>query len=348
MTSMPPRFIPAPFPLHSSLFTLTTKHHTRYNSTFNLIRQLITKMTSVGPAGNDDRSRLRDHFTAPHTEHTKLWSQIWDKAATSSEPWLPWDRQGPNPALIDALKERQDVLGTPIEDSSVQNTVKDRGDLVGQRRKTALVPGCGKGYDVLLLASLGYDAYGLEVSEKAVEAAVVNASQTYDKYKDASAGEGKSDAGGRYTFICGDFFSDAWLVDSALNDREMKFDFIYDYTFFCALPPVLRHKWAARQSQLLSKEGRLVCLEFPLYKDPKTGGPPFGMNAETYVAHLSRPGVELKYDEAGYPEGREEEFVKARDERVALERVDRWKAVRTHKIGEGTDHVSVWKHVGGK
>jgi len=292
-----------------------------------------------------DRNLLRDHFTAPTSEHTKLWSQIWDKAATSSDPWLPWDRLGPNPAFIDTLTKRQDLLGGPIEDPSTQNSVHDRGDLAGQRRKTALVPGCGKGYDVLLLASLGYDAYGLEVSEKAMEAAVRNAAETYDKYKDSSAGEGKSDAGGRYTFICGDFFDDAWLVDSALNDKDFKFDLIYDYTFFCALPPELRPKWAARQAGLLAQEGKLVCLEFPLYKDPKIGGPPFGMNAEAYVAHLSRPGEVLKYDEKGYPEGTEEEFVKGRNGEKGLERVERWKAVRTHKIGEGTDHVSVWKHV---
>lgn len=292
-----------------------------------------------------ERNRLHDHFQAPTSEHTKLWSQIWDNAATSSDPWLPWDRLGPNPAFIDTLTARQDLLGTSTEDPSIQNSVHDRGDLAGQRRKTAFVPGCGKGYDVLLLASLGYDAYGLEVSEKAIEAAVLNASNTYDKYKDSSAGEGKSDAGGRYTFIQGDFFSDAWLVDSALNDKDFKFDLIYDYTFFCALPPELRPKWAARQATLLAQEGRLVCLEFPLYKDPKIGGPPFGMNAEAYVAHLSRPGEELKYNEKGYPEGTEEDFVKGRNVEKGLERVERWKPERTHKIGEGTDHVSVWKHV---
>lgn len=35
----------------------------------------------------------------------------------------------------------------------------------------ALVPGCGKGYDVLLLSAFGYDATGLEISSKALEEA---------------------------------------------------------------------------------------------------------------------------------------------------------------------------------
>jgi hypothetical protein len=97
-------------------------------------------------------------------------------------------------------------------------------------------------------------------------------------------------------------------------------------------------------SQLLAKEGRLLCLEFPLYKDPKTQGPPFGLSEVAYVAHLSRPGEKLPYMEDLYPEGTVEEHVRHRED-TALERLDRWKAERTHKIGEGTDHVSVWKHV---
>jgi SAM-dependent methyltransferase len=182
-------------------------------------------MSSTTPEEPNDRTKLRDMFTAPYDKHQSLWSDLWDKG-----DWLPWDRSYSNPALTDALRTRPDLLGAPIEAPSTQNTVADRGALVGQRRKTALVPGCGRGYDVLLLASLGYDAYGLEVSEKAVEACVRNAADTYDKYKDEQAGEGKSDAGGRYTFIQGDFFKDEWLELSALNDKDFKFDLIYDYT----------------------------------------------------------------------------------------------------------------------
>lgn len=96
-------------------------------------------------------------------------------------------------------------------------------------------------------------------------------------------------------------------------------------------------------SELLSKEGRLVCLEFPLYKDPHLRGPPFGLSADAYVAHLSRPGEKLPYTEAGYPEGEAEVHLQKKNE-VGLVRLERWKAERTHKIGEGTDHVSVWGH----
>lgn len=186
-------------------------------------------MSSSDPL-NADRNRLRDHFSHPYDSHPKRWDDLWADGS-----WLPWDRQGPNPALYDALSQHKDILGTSTSSPSAQHSVQDRGDLAGQRRKTALVPGCGRGYDVLLLASLGYDAYGLEVSDKAVEAAVLNAAETWDKYRDAAAadvGSGKSESGGRYTFVKGDFFGDEWMEDSAVGSggKGAKFDLIYDYT----------------------------------------------------------------------------------------------------------------------
>jgi len=214
---------------------------------------------SSDPPPSDERSRLRNHFLKPYAEHQKLWDSLWQQG-----DWLPWDRQGPNPALLQSLKTRSDLLGSATEAEDVLNNVHDRGALAGQRRKTALVPGCGRGYDVLLLASLGYDAYGLEVSEKAVEACIMNAAGSFDTYKAASKEAGKTDEGGRYTFIQGDFFAQEWLADSALDDKDFKFDLIYDYTFLCALPFEARPSWAARMSQLLAKDGRLLCLEFPL------------------------------------------------------------------------------------
>jgi len=92
-------------------------------------------------------------------------------------------------------------------------------------------------------------------------------------------------------------------------------------------------------SELLAPNGILICLEFPLYKDPKAAGPPFALRAETYEQHLARPGEEIKYDNDGFvvPESGHNPD--------ALVRLDRWLAKKTHKAGEGTDHVSVWAHI---
>ncbi|KAL8815972.1 MAG: hypothetical protein Q9223_004952 [Gallowayella weberi] len=162
--------------------------------------------TNKSPQPLDDRARLRSHFDAPVSTHPNRWAQLWD-----ADDFLPWDRGGPNPALIDLLNEKRAIGNCFVEDASGS-----------KRRKTALVPGCGRGYDVLLLASHGYDAYGLEVSEKAVERCYEEKQANGHKY----AMNGHSSNAGTSTFIKGDFFDTQWL--HAVPGE--KFDLIYDYT----------------------------------------------------------------------------------------------------------------------
>jgi len=69
-------------------------------------------------------------------------------------------------------------------------------------------------------------------------------------------------------------------------------------------------------TNLLAKgTGLLICLEFPLYKSLEIPGPPWGLRSHTYDELLSG-GFEL---------------------------VERYKPERTHKAGEGTDMLSVWR-----
>jgi SAM-dependent methyltransferase len=98
----------------------------------------------------------------------------------------------------------------------------------GTRRKV-LVPGCGKGYDVVLFASWGYDAVGLEVSQHA-------ARQASEYFKNAGEGalEGeynvKDEKIGRGSATCvvGDYFEDGWLNEAGAGVGG--FDIIYDNT----------------------------------------------------------------------------------------------------------------------
>ena len=46
--------------------------------------------------------------------------------------------------------------------------------------------------------------------------------------------------------LCADFFA---------FDAEGGFDFIFDYTFFCALPPSMRGAWGKRTAELLKPGG---------------------------------------------------------------------------------------------
>lgn len=270
----------------------------------------------------DARARLLEHFAGDVAQHQDRWSNLWDQG-----DFLPWDRGAPNPALVDLLSDRQDLIGP----STADNHTNEQG---GRRRKKALVPGCGRGYDVLLLASFGYDAYGLEVSESAVKMARKEQETNGHKYpaSDASVGAGK------VLFLKGDFFRDEW---AKTIDEEATFDLIYDYTFLSALPPSLRPAWSLRMCQLLRPvpDSNLVCVEFPTYKDPSTGGPPFGLPPEVYLAHLSRPGEAVPYDETGHLV----EIAVDEKRHAAFERIAHWQPERTHEIGKGTDWISVWR-----
>lgn len=76
---------------------------------------------------------------------------------------------------------------------------------------------------VMLLASHGYDAYGLDVSEAAIEQCKQVQTQDGDKYpvQDSASGAGI------VKYILGDFFSDTWAKEV---DDSSSFDLIYDYT----------------------------------------------------------------------------------------------------------------------
>lgn len=138
------------------------------------------------------------------------WEELWQKGSD----FTPWDRGTPHPALEDALLQQRAIIGAPT-------TTDVQGNLL---RKKALVPGCGRGVDVLLLASFGYDAYGLEYSASAVEHCKQEEARNGDKYpvRDAEVGRGK------IVFVQGDFFQNQWLEGLGLSLNC--FDLIYDYT----------------------------------------------------------------------------------------------------------------------
>lgn len=258
------------------------------------------------------RERLRQHFLEDRSP--RRWDELWKDGS-----FLPWDRGVPNPALVDTLAKTM-VIGSPTRPDG--------------SRKRALVPGCGKGYDVALLAAHGYDAWGLEASENAIKAARKHTDEARwsEDYRTVNEKVGR----GRINFVYGDFFKDEWEKDT----EGEGFDLIYDYTFFCAMPENRRAEWSKRMVHLLNRDGVLICLEFPTYKEPSTGGPPFGVTPDLYEAVLHFPGEEPKYDDKGYavkPEGR-------KPNAEGLERIAHWRAERTHPVGQGTDNVSVWKH----
>jgi SAM-dependent methyltransferase len=205
---------------------------------------------------NPNQDRLRTHFASlPPTSQASGWDSLWKEGT-----FIPWDRgtcyspipsQIPlitrydagyaNPALIDFLAHPAtpplSSTSNPTPGAPKQGTIDGPGIFGlpspvkkdGTRRK-ALVPGCGKGYDVALLASYGYDAYGLEVSPHAADKA--NA-YLKDAGKGALEGEYniKDEKIGQGMMVCllGDYFEDAWVKEAGA-EVEGGFDVIYDNT----------------------------------------------------------------------------------------------------------------------
>lgn len=203
---------------------------------------------------------LQDHFKDKSVqEHGSLWDQLWQQQRTS------WDRGGPSLALHETLSAYPELFDGTYPDLGLLSDFVAPGPgqpssfatapATAPRKKKALVPACGRGYDAVLLAKVfGYDVVGLEISSSALNAArqyldgvdeVLHAHQTQKKHsaEDDPAMrfwvENQSPSPGRVHWVSGDFFSDDWLVDAGSE----KFDLIFDYTVrlsrFLKAPPTL-------------------------------------------------------------------------------------------------------------
>ena len=77
------------------------------------------------------------------------------------------------------------------------------------------------------------------------------------------------------TFLHADF------LNSPINEQ---FDLLFDYTFFCAIQPEMRLRWAAGMRAAVRSGGFLLCLMYPL--SGVSGGPPFLVSFEDYEGCL--------------------------------------------------------------
>ncbi|KAL1849438.1 hypothetical protein Daus18300_013262 [Diaporthe australafricana] len=330
-----------------------------------------------GPQANGPQ----DHFKGKALqEHGQLWDQLWERQNTS------WDRGGPSHALHEALNIYPELFNGTYPDLGLlsdfaghglsQSATSESAPATPPKKMRALVPACGRGYDAVLLAKVfGYDVVGLEIAPSALGAAkkYLNSVQEVLDLPDEQQRshpdkamrfwiENQSASPGRVDWLSGDFFSDEWLADAGVE----QFDLIFDYTFFCAIPPSARPKWAARMQQLLARpNGRLVCLEFPTGKHPSTGGPPHSAAFWFYQLHLSNPGNEqvITYGEKK-PSAHHATVQDADDAHKGytidttagissgpgLTVVVRFKPHITHESGQsykgtfGRDWVSIWGH----
>jgi hypothetical protein len=139
----------------------------------------------------------------------------------------------------------------------------------------ALVPGCGRAYAAVALASAERTALGIDIAPTGVKAAQALITEQVPP---------DSPLAGRVTAQEADFFA------STADSLGGQFDLIYDCTFLCAIQPHQREAWAAKTSELLAPAGEVVTLIFPL-GPLSDSGPPFTINEELVQRLLAPHGL---------------------------------------------------------
>ena len=148
----------------------------------------------------------------------------------------------------------------------------DRGAVPSGR---ILVPGCGTGYDLSTLARTDREVVGIDLSEDARKAFVA----------------AHPELPGSVIYEVADFFSYA---------PARGFDFVWDYTFFCALDPDQRTSWSRAMQRLVNPGGVLATLLFP-FEDPISGtqGPPWPVNTAMVRSCVEDGFEELETTDVG-------------------------------------------------
>ncbi len=130
-------------------------------------------------------------------------------------------------------------------------------DQLKDKNVNILIPGGGNSYEAEYLFKQGFkNVYVVDFSETALNNIKVRV-PNFPKSQ----------------LILGDFF-----------DITTTFDLAIEQTFFCAINPILREKYALKMNDILNKKGKLVGVLFnvPLNKDK-----PFGGNKEEYINYFN-------------------------------------------------------------
>jgi methyl halide transferase len=267
----------------------------------------LEKQSTTPLPVNDIRGSAADE---DRLQRLEKWNSLW------KENVIPWDLGSPTPALVSELEQYYSDLPMPSKIDEETYTIR------------VLVPGCGSGYDLVTLAyhidqlikqhnnkqessssnGVRYQAIvvGFELSNLQLDHAKVVIDGLLESKREASGPLLQT----KIHLVKGDFFMDsgeeivytlgATSVDTKADNTEVcpqQYDLIFDYTFFCAIPPLLRSKWGDRMAQLLTDDGRLVTFMFPLVpslpEGEKLPGPPFPVTVDEYKLVLEKHNVSI-------------------------------------------------------
>lgn len=155
-----------------------------------------------------------------------------------------------------------------------QNAILSRG--------RCLVPGCGRGYDAIAIASENRYCIGVDIVQTAIELAKERLEEECAMYLKLDLMP--KPPLGKCEFKCQNFFE----LDA--DHPENLFDFAFDSHFLCALDPRIRQDWAVQMARLIKIGGELMTIIFPIME--KTGGPPFPLSIDVVRDLLMPVGFE--------------------------------------------------------
>ena len=114
-------------------------------------------------------------------------------------------------------------------------------------RNTVCVPGCGTGHDARVFAAAGFETFGFDIAPSAIQLA-----------------EAKTKAAGLQAVFS--------LTDFLCDEPPQQFDWVFEHTLFCAIPPAERGAYVRAVLRWLKPGGNYLSVNYFIC-DPD--GPPF-------------------------------------------------------------------------
>ena len=121
-----------------------------------------------------------------------------------------------------------------------------------KQSKNILIPGCGISQDVIYLSKCGFNVYACDFSNTAIKALSFSNKQNHTNVK----------------LIHKDFFD-------LINEYNSYFDYILEYTFYCAINPSKRKLYVQNCSKLLKRSGMFIGIMLPIGNELVASNPPF-------------------------------------------------------------------------
>lgn len=209
-----------------------------------------------------------------HVSNSEYWSDRYQSSATG------WDIGDVTPFVADFLTNQR-----------INQLFSDKKTAGGTEffLPKILVPGCGFGHDALAFAKHGFDVTAVDFAPEPISLL-----QQHIENQDLR----------NISAITANFFELPHSFSPA-----MEFDLIFEYTLFCAIHPEDRLLYSETASSLLSDQGFLLGLFFPLA--PTADGPPFGVQSEAIIelfSHVNLHLVSREFPKTSHPAraGREE------------------------------------------